>query len=109
MDALPRQGIEVNRQRRDQGLAFTRTHFGDIPAMEDDTPQELDVKMAHPCHTARSFADDGKGFGQNVVQRFTVGQTILELEGLLLQRRIAQACQLRFQIIDAADNGPHLL
>ena len=109
VDALPRQGIEVNRQRRDQGLAFTRTHFGDIPAMEDDTPQELDVKMAHPCHTARSFADDGKGFGQNVVQRFTVGQTILELEGLLLQRRIAQACQLRFQIIDAADNGPHLL
>ena len=109
VDALARQGIEVYRQSRNQGLPFTSTHFGDIPAVEDDAPQELDVEMAHARHTARRFTDDGKSFGQNVVQRFSVGQAILELEGLFLQRCIAQACQFRFQVVDAADNRPHLL
>ena len=38
VDAFPRQGIEVYRQRRDQGLPFTSTHFGNVPAVEDDAP-----------------------------------------------------------------------
>ena len=91
VDALTGQGIEVYRKRSDQGLPFTSTHFGDIPAMEDDTAQDLDVKMTHPRYPTGCFTNDGKGFGQNIIQRFTGCQTIFEFKGLFLQRRIAQS------------------
>jgi hypothetical protein len=52
--------------------------------------------MAHAEDAARRFAHDGKGFRQNIVQRFPFGQAALEFKGLLLQRRIAQGRKLRF-------------
>ena len=91
VNALTGQGIEVYRKGRNQGLPFTGTHFGDIPAMKDDTAQDLDVKMTHPRYPTGCFTNDGKGFGQDIIQRFTGSQTIFEFKGLFLQRRIAQS------------------
>ena len=44
--ALAFQRIEVERQHRDQGLALTGFHLGDLSLMQDDAAHHLDVEGA---------------------------------------------------------------
>ncbi len=56
VDALARQGVEVRRQHRDQGLALTGLHLGDVAEVERRGPHDLDVEGAqaeHPAWTPR--------------------------------------------------------
>jgi hypothetical protein len=46
---------------------------------------QLHVVMAHAEHAARGFAADGEGFGQQLVERFAVGDALLELRRSCLQ------------------------
>ena len=47
MDALAGQRVEVAGQRRDERLAFTGAHFGDLAVMQDHAAHQLYIKVAH--------------------------------------------------------------
>ena len=46
MHTAPGQRVQVNRQCRHQGLALAGLHFRDIALMQEDTADELYVKMS---------------------------------------------------------------
>ena len=46
VDAPAGKGIEVHRQRGDQGLAFAGFHLGNLAPVEDNAPDELNVVVA---------------------------------------------------------------
>jgi hypothetical protein len=76
--ALAFERVEVRRQRGDQRLAFAGAHFGDLAQVQHHAADQLHVVMAHAEHAARGFAADGEGFGQDLVERFAVGDALLE-------------------------------
>jgi len=47
MYALAGQRIQVRGQRCHQGLAFARTHFGDLALMQRNGSHELHIEVAH--------------------------------------------------------------
>ena len=65
---LAREGIEVGGQRRDEGLALTGAHLGDVAEMEGGTTHELDVVVALPQGPPSGLADGGESLGEEVVK-----------------------------------------
>ena len=57
MHAAAGQGVEINRQGGDQGLAFAGGHFGDLALVQGDAADQLDVKGDH-LPFQRMAADD---------------------------------------------------
>ena len=61
MDAFPGKRVQEDGQRRDQGLALTRLHFGYLSLMERDPAHELNVIMPLTKRALGRLADTGKG------------------------------------------------
>ena len=79
--ALSGQRVQVQRQRRDERLAFAGRHFGDLAEVQLDAAHELDVvghhvprQLAAGDHDRRSaqpaggFAHGGERLGQDLVE-----------------------------------------
>ena len=65
--AFLRKGVEGNRQRCGQRLAFTGLHLSDLALMQGDTADELNIEVAHAQRALGRFASDGETFRQEVV------------------------------------------
>jgi hypothetical protein len=65
----------------------------------------LHVEVAHAEHTVAGFADHGKGFGQQGIQRFAVGDALAKLGSLGRQLLIAEQFQPGLQLVDADNNA----
>ena len=89
VDALALQGVEVGRQRGDEGLAFAGDHLGDVAAVQDDAAEDLHVEVPHVLGAAAGLAAGGERLGQQVVERLALGQALAELgvRGLAAPRR----------------------
>ena len=109
VDALARQGIEVDRQGRYQGLAFASPHLGDAAVVEDHAADELDVEMAHAEGALASLADHGEGLLEQIVQAGSGRQAIPELGGLGTECHVRKLGHLRLQGGDLGDHLGHLL
>ena len=68
VDAVAGEGVEVAGKRGDEGLAFAGLHLGDLAGVEDDAADQLDVEVAHLDGALAGLADDGEGFGEDVVE-----------------------------------------
>ena len=79
MDALSGQRIQVNRQGGNQCLTFTGLHLSDTTLMQHDTADNLHREVLHAQHPPCSLAAGSKCFRQDVIQRLSVAQTLLEL------------------------------
>ena len=114
-----RQGIEVERQRRDQRLALARGHLRDLALMEGDPADQLDVEMDHvpgqlvladqdlPAkEAAGAIFDRGEGFGQDLVEGLAVFQAGHELIGLGAQLLVGQRLVGLFEFVDPNDDRP---
>ena len=104
VDTLARQGVEVDRQRRDERLAFARAHLSDLALVQAHAADELNVEVAHAEHAARTLADDSKSFGQDIVKRLTIREALTELVGVSRQLVIRESLHLRLQCIDLLDH-----
>ena len=78
MNAFARQCVKVGRQGRHQGFTLTGLHFRNAALMKDYTADQLNAVMTGTQHTIARFSDNGKGFGQNIIQRLAVCQTFLK-------------------------------
>ena len=97
VDALAGQCIQVGGQGRHKGLAFTGLHLGDVTPMEGDAAGDLHREVLHAQHAPCGLAADGEGVGQDIVQRFAVGQLLLQRGGLGLQLGVGHGLILAFQ------------
>ena len=98
--ALPFKGVEVERQHRDQRLAFTGFHLGDLSLVQHDAADELDVERAQPDAAAGGFSNDRKSLHQHVVEAFTLLQALAELRRPGLQLIVAEFLQQRLELVD---------
>ena len=73
--------------------------------MEDDAADDLHVIMAHLDLAAGDFADDGEGFGQDVVERRAILEAGNEFVRLGEQLVVAEALNLGFPVGDGGDRA----
>ena len=104
MDALAFERVEVAGQSRHQRLAFTRRHFGDLAAVEDDAADHLHVEMAHAERADRRLAHRRKGFGQDVVERLAGREPVAECLRLCLQSGIVERLHRGLERVDLVDD-----
>ena len=104
MGAFAFEGVEIDRQGRDQGLALTCFHFGDPALVQDHSADELHVEMPHVELAAGHLPTDRESFRQNIVKGFAGSQALLEGLRFVGQGVIGQRSQLRFQGVDALDD-----
>ncbi len=102
--ALALDRVEIAGERRHQRLALAGAHFGDLAAMEHDAADHLHVEMAHAKRADRGFADRGKGFGQDVVERLARFEPRAELERLVAQFLVGHGGYLRLEGVDLVDD-----
>ena len=92
------EGVEVEREGRHEGFTFTGLHLGDLPLMEHNAADNLNVEGHHvpgqlmPADFAgRShqpparILDRGERFRQEVIERLALGETLPKLRGLALE------------------------
>ena len=90
MRALAGQRVQIERQRRDERLAFARRHLGDLAEVQLDAAHELHVVVHHvprqlaardhhrrADEPARALAHRGERLGQNLVEH--VGDLLAQL------------------------------
>ena len=105
VDALAGQRVEIDRERRDQRLAFAGLHLGDVAFMQHHAADQLDVEMALAERALGRLAHGGEGRNQDVVERLAVGELLAEFGGARFQRVIRQRRDLRLQGVDGVDPG----
>ena len=87
MDALALERVQIDRERRDEGLALAGLHLGDLAAVERDAADQLDVVMALAERADRRLANGREGLGDQIVELFAIGQPLAEALGLAAQAR----------------------
>ena len=68
-------GVEVARERRNERLALARFHLGDLPVMQRDAADELNVEVTQSDGAHARLANGGERLGQKVVERLPVAVT----------------------------------
>ena len=107
--AVAGQRVEIDRQGRDQGLAFAGLHLGDHAAMQHDAAHQLHVEMALAEGALRRLAHRRERIDQEVVELGAVGELLLELLGPRPQLVIGHRLELRLQLVDGGDDRPQAL
>ncbi len=105
VDTLAAEGVEVGRQRSHQSLTFTGFHLSDAALMKDNTTHQLHPVGVHTENAACGLTRCGESLGQNVVQRLTVGEALLEFGGLCLQLCVRHGAVAVGQSLDLVNNG----
>ena len=100
MHALAFECVEISGERGDESLAFAGDHFGDIAAVQDDPAEDLHVEVPHVLGAEGGLAAGGKCLGQEVVERFTVGEPLAEFRRQGPKFFRALRVHRRFELID---------
>ena len=103
VDALAEQGVEVDGQGGDEGLALAGLHLRDLALVQDDAAHQLHVVVAHPQGAHRGLADGGEGRHEEVFQVLPPVQPVAELGGARPQAIVRQRLQFGLQRVDRVD------
>ena len=76
VDAFAFEGVQIGGQRGDERLAFAGLHLGDLALVQHGAADELHVEVPHVQHAAAGLAHDGERLGQQVVERFALGEPL---------------------------------
>ena len=99
MHALALQGVQIARQGGDQGLAFARLHFGDVPPVQGRAAHELHIEMALPENALGSLAHRCECLRHEFIQALAILQLLLELSGLPLEFFVRKRRDLIFKSV----------
>ena len=106
VDALAGERVEVDRQRRDERLAFAGPHLGDRALVQHHAADELDVEMALAEGALGRLAHRGEGRHEDVVEGLAGRELRLELVGAGAQLVVGERLELRLQRVDGRDLRP---
>ncbi len=90
VNTLTFEGVEIGGQRRDKRFALACLHLGDLALVQHVPTNELHVEMPHVEGAVTGLAHDGKGLGQQVLDRRACGHALAQIARLLPQRLITQ-------------------
>ncbi len=122
VDAVAGERVEIAGQGGDEGFAFASLHLGNFALVEDHAADHLDVKVAHADDTAAGFANDGEGFGKDVVEGGFLGggdllgvgeafdgfgDALLELGGPGAELLVGELLEGVFMAVDLGEDGEH--
>ncbi len=100
VDALAGDRVEVGRQRRDQRLALTGAHLGDVAQVQRGAAHELDPVVALAEGAGGALADDRERLAEQVVEGLAVGVAVPELLGLRAQLVVRESLDLVAEGVD---------
>jgi len=123
MDAAAREGIQIDREGGDEGLALAGGHLGNAPLVEHDASDELHIEMHHvpgvimiaddkllPDHPAGGILHHRKGLGQDLLKTLLKECGILDLRklglpggGLFTKGLFRKSLQADLDLIDFGD------
>ena len=134
VNSAARERVEVAGESRDERLAFTGAHLGDVPAVQDHAAHELDVEVPHVEHAARRLATNREGLRKKRVERlaelilpkldlsqfFRIRERLVEsidfrleafpeLGGLRAELLVGERLHRRLERVDLRDEGDHAL
>ena len=109
MHALAVKRVQVCRQGCHKGLAFTGLHFGDVAPVQCRTAHELHVEVTQTQGALGRLTHGGEGFRHQLVERFAVVETLLELGGLSLKLLVVERCDLVLQRVGCLSDVLKLL
>ena len=82
MDSTSAERVEVNRESRNQGLAFAGLHFRDRALVQDHAANQLHVKVAHVENTPSCLAHYRERLHQNFVENLLQRVVLLFFQAL---------------------------
>ena len=100
VDAPAVEGVQIDRQCRDEGLALTGLHLGDAAEVERHPAHHLLVEVALTDRADARLADDGEGFHEEVVQLLTLLEALPELDGLAGEILVGERLHLGLEPVD---------
>jgi hypothetical protein len=100
VDALAGEGVEVRRQRRDEGLALAGLHLGDVALVQGRPTHDLHVEVALAEGPLGRLADRGERLRQQVVEALAVGQPLLEDIRLVAQLLVGELLEVVLEGVD---------
>ena len=100
VDATARERVEVERLRRDEGLAFAGLHLGDVALVQDDAAHQLHVEEADAHRALERLADRGERLEEDLVERLAVLEPLPELGGLAAELVVGELLELRLEGAD---------
>ncbi len=109
VDALAGERVEVRGRRRDERLALTGLHLGDVAEVQGRATHELHVEVALPERAARRLAYRGERLGEDVVEGLPRRKPLLEPVGLLAQLGISELGEARLEPVDLRGETAQLL
>ena len=109
MHSAASQSIGVDGKSRDQRLALTGLHLGDLALMQGRSADDLDVVMALAQFPHGRLSDGGEGLRQKVIQGFAAFQPLAKLLGLGPQTVVVQLPEPRFQLVYVIPDGAQFL
>jgi len=107
--ALARQRVEVRRQRRDERLALTGLHLGDVAEVQRRAAHELDVVVPLAERALGGLADGGEGLRQELVEGLAVDVPLLVLVGLRAELGIGEVDEVLLEGVHLDGDGLELL
>jgi hypothetical protein len=75
---LPVERVEVGRQGRDEGLALTGLHLGDIALVQGRPAHELHVEVPLAQGAFGRLPHRRERLGQEVIEGGAIGEALLE-------------------------------
>ena len=97
------QRVQIGRECRGQGFAFTGFLLGHIALMQENRTHQLCVERPQAQCTPCAFAAVRKGFRQEIIQAFTLQRAGCQLLGLVLDVFVRHLLELRLKRIDLLD------
>ncbi len=98
--ALAGDGVQIDGQGGDQGLALAGAHFGNLSLMQHHAAQQLDVVVALAQCPLGGFAYGGERVGQQIVQIGAVLVFPAEFVRARAQLVVRQFFHIGFERID---------
>ena len=107
--ALAGERVEVARQGRDEGLALTGAHLGDVAHVQGRPTHDLHVEVALAEGALARLADGGERLGEDVVEGLAVGEPLLEDVGLGAQLGVGELLEVLLDRVDLGRDVVELL
>ena len=89
--------VQVERHARDEGLAFTGLHLGDVALVQDDAAHHLDVEDALVGLAHARLARGREGLEEQILELLAALEPLAELDGLALQLGVGELLELRLE------------
>ena len=103
VDAAAGQRVEIDRERRHQGLALAGLHLRNVALVQEDAAHELHVEGAEAEGAPGGLPGVREGLGEQVVEGLALGEALAELDGLGGDSGVIKSLELRLESVDRLD------